>query len=183
MNAQYYIDKIKCAKFGDQASVLNLLELFNPILRKYAYKLSYDDAYADLRYGFLALIRAFPTENYFENDGAVVSYIQTSLTRAYIRINKRKSLDRVVVFFNELSPEQSQLIEDMAGAYDDYSGIFIGTLRKLLTVTEFNVIYRYYVFGFSIAEIAAQNKIARQTVNETKIRAVKKLRNSFDELG
>lgn len=180
MDTLYCFAEIKRAKYGNEQSALNLINHFNPILRKYAHLLSYADAYADLRCEFLALIKVFPTENHFENDGAVVNYIQKSIINAYTRINKKRKADRSVTFYNELSDEQVEAVENGTGTVDDYSGIFVEDLRKLLTITEFKVLYRYYILRFTIAEIAAQDNIARQTVNRTKKRAIGKLKALYD---
>jgi len=110
LDVNYYINEIERAKFGDEQSTLNLLDCFNPILRKYAYLLSYDDAYADLRCEFIGLIRSFPVGNYFENNGAVIGYIQKSIFHSYIRLSKKKAVDKAATFFNELSHQQSEMM-------------------------------------------------------------------------
>jgi hypothetical protein len=50
------IDIIVRSQGGDGDATLLLIEKFNPLLKKYAYKLSYDDAYNDLLLNFIELL-------------------------------------------------------------------------------------------------------------------------------
>lgn len=142
--------------------------------------LSYDDAYADLRGELLTVIKTFPTESYFENDKAVSSYIRKAVARSYVRLDKKKTADEAVTFFGELSDEQLEAIENRDGITDDYSEVFLDELKRLLTPTEFKILYRHYILGFTVADIANQDKIERQAVNQTKNRAIRKLKSFYE---
>lgn len=48
-----------------------------------------------------------------------------------------------------------------------------------LTKTEEDVIIRFFFWGDSIGEIAKRMKISRQSVNQTKNRAIKKLKKTY----
>ena len=50
------IAQIKQAALGNQQEMLNLIKQFDPLLKKYARKLYYPDAYCDLRLFFIDLI-------------------------------------------------------------------------------------------------------------------------------
>ena len=70
---------IRLADTNDSA-VLNLSALFNPLLKKYAYKLSYEDAYNDLLLFFIELIKKLsrnPLRK--QEDKYYLSYIKNSI--------------------------------------------------------------------------------------------------------
>lgn len=46
------------AQRGDEEAMLELIKRFQPLLRKYAKKLRYDDAYEDCRLFFIELIKS-----------------------------------------------------------------------------------------------------------------------------
>ncbi len=50
------IELISKSQSGDEDATLILIEKFKPLLKKYAYKLSYEDAYNDLLVDFIELI-------------------------------------------------------------------------------------------------------------------------------
>ena len=67
------IDKIKCAQAGNQEAMLDLINKFMPLLKKYCYKLGYEDSLEDLQLEFITLIFTFKTDNLRDkSDGAVV---------------------------------------------------------------------------------------------------------------
>lgn len=105
------IDIILKAQEGNNEASLILIGQFNPLLRKYAYKLS---------------------------------YAEVSLS-----------------------------------SYDNYNILLTLSLNKILNQQEFLVIYTIYFLGYSSADIAQASGISRQAVNQTKVRALKKLRNAL----
>lgn len=63
------------AKVGNSEILMELIKQFKPLLKKYAWKLGYEDAYEDLQLEFIKLIKEFPTETLsVKNDAGVVSY-------------------------------------------------------------------------------------------------------------
>ena len=51
---------------------------------------------------------------------------------------------------------------------------------KILNKWEYEVVYMIYICGYSAASIARITNRTRQSVNQTKNRALKKLKDSFD---
>jgi len=179
-----YFEEIKRAKSGNEESMLYLIECFDRLLKPYAYRLSYgfDDSYADLRCEFIALIMRFNTENHFVNNGAVIRYIQKSVRNSYIRLSKKRTIDKKVVAHNELSDKQVVAIENESGVTDDYPGVYFDILKKLLTTKEFKVLYRHYILDFTIEEIAEQDGISRKNTYKRKAKAIEKLKKFYDML-
>ena len=63
---------IKQAKNGDKSCMEKLIATFIPLIKKYSYKLNYEDAENDLIISLLQLIYDMPLSN---NDGQAVNYI------------------------------------------------------------------------------------------------------------
>lgn len=57
------IDIIVRSQGGYGDATLLLIEKFNPLLKKYAYELSYDDAYNDLLLNFIELLHNMQIKN------------------------------------------------------------------------------------------------------------------------
>lgn len=175
------IDIILKAQEGNNEASLILIGQFNPLLRKYAYKLSYDDAYNDLLVDFLEIIKSIDINNLHNNcDGSIVSYICKSVYTSYIGKSKAKhKYFQFVTPFSGLSENEKYYAEVSLASYDNYNILLTLSLNKILNQQEFLVIYTIYFLGYSSADIAQASGISRQAVNQTKVRALKKLRNAL----
>ena len=79
------------AKENDKSSMLALCQKFEPLLKKYCWLLSYEDAYNDLMETFLHTIMKIPIEKkQFYEDKYILSYIKTSIYHEFIRLNKKQ---------------------------------------------------------------------------------------------
>ena len=175
MKSNHILALIDHAKLREEQSVVELVILFKPLLRKYAKLLAYDDAYADLECEFLTIVMSFPPTANFINDGTAVNYIHKSIYHYYIYLSKKANADKAVIFYNDLTDKQRWEIAIENGAIDDYSEIEVDFFRKVLTRKEFDVVYRHYVLDFTIEEIACQDGITRQSANRTKKRGLRKM--------
>ena len=78
------------AKQKDQEAILKLIDKFNPLLKKYAYLLKYEDALQDLIIFFIDLLYKIPDsllQNY--NEGKIVVYIEKSVKHQYVYMSKK----------------------------------------------------------------------------------------------
>lgn len=170
------IEQIKA--LPDESSFLNILSEFDKLLKKYARLLSYDDAYEDLRLFFIELL--FDLKNkpeILKNDGIAVSYISTSIKNHYFYISKNQK--HVESNFSDLSDEQMVFI-DKSFSYttpDSISDYF--PISKKLTELEAYVITMFYTYEFPISTIAKYSGKSRQAVNQAKLRALKKIKESY----
>ena len=83
-------DLIYNAQKGDKEAMLELIQKFSPLFRKYARKLNYEDAYEDIILFYMEMIRSVNLERIVSlEDGAVISYINVSIINYY---NKRIKL-------------------------------------------------------------------------------------------
>lgn len=71
---------------GDGSSTLKLIDKFNPLLKKYTYKLNYEDAYNDLLFDFLKFLNTIPLDSIRNpNEGILINYIKKSIHNSYIK--------------------------------------------------------------------------------------------------
>jgi len=175
------IDIIIQSQSGRKISTLELVKKFEPLLKKYAYLLDYDDAYNDLLVDYLELIKKINVSLLRNIDeGSIVSYIQKSVYSCYIKRSKySRSYITKNSFFCELSDGEMRIIDRLSSLNDDYKRIENIDIRKILNYSEYIVIYMFYYYGYSIAEIARDKKISRQAINQTKIKALKKLNELY----
>lgn len=73
------------AKGGNQNSMLEILNKFKPLIKKYSYKMNYEDAENDLILSMIQLINDMPC---LSNDGQAVNYINQSMYNAYVKYIK-----------------------------------------------------------------------------------------------
>lgn len=60
--------------------------------------------------------------------------------------------------------------------YDHYNGLVLSTLKELLSNTEYEIIVAIYFHQYSVSQVALHKAISRQAVNQTRIRALMKLK-------
>lgn len=62
---------------------------------------------------------------------------------------------------------------------DQYDQLTLQDLRKVLNKYEFAIIYAIYFEQQSVAEVARQKHKTRQAINQTKIKALQKLKETW----
>lgn len=165
----------------DESATLQLLELFDKLLKKYARLLGTEDAYEDLRLFFLELLEKLKSKELCsESDGYTVNYISKSVKNQYIALSKAQKLRRENTF-SDISEEQMVYVEQIAATDDriDISSYF-PSANKLFE-REKTILQDFFVNEFSIEEIAQKLNISRQAVNQGKNRALDKIRKALDE--
>lgn len=166
-------------KLPDEAAALQLLEMFEKLLKKYARQLGTEDAYEDLRLFFFELITKLKGKDISsDNDGYIVSYIAKSIKNQYIFMSKQRNADNIDTF-SDISEEQMIYIEQLA-ASDNQTDISIYfPSHNKLTEKEETILRLYFVNGYSIETISNQLKVSRQAVNQAKNRAINKIRDAY----
>lgn len=165
------------SQHGDKNAILFLINKFNPLLKKYAYKLKYDDAYNDLLVDFINVIKSINIGNMRNrNEGTYVSYLHESIYRCYTKKLSYLYEQFQMVSYSSLSKEEQYIIDAKASTNDRYIYYNISDIKKILSEEEFSIIYSIYMEGMSVSEIARQKNISRQAINQKKIKALKKLK-------
>lgn len=161
------IDLITKSQEGNENATLLLIKKFDPLLRKYAYKLYYEDAYNDLLVDFIELIHNLQLDHiYNKSEGCIVSYICTSIRASYIKkligIKKLK----VYISFSELSDNELYYADVLSSTYDEYFHHELPDIHNMmLTAAELSVIKMIFCFGYTVKEVASAYGISRQAVN------------------
>ena len=167
---------------NDSNCMTTLIEKFQPILRKYAVESDYEDAYNDLLIEFIEFVKKF-NDSYLINkdDFTLLAYIRESIYHSYIKKSKiNTQYKKMHRLFSEISEEQRLLLETLTEQYDTYSELDDLFFKKYLTDLELNIIKLIYYHDLSVNQISKFKKMSRQAVNQTKIRAISKLKNKFD---
>lgn len=176
MNCTLY-DQVKSYQAGSQESALEILRSFAPLLKKHAYWLHTEDAYEELQCGLLEALKSLRLDRLSSvSQGDMVRYIQKIIRSQYIRLSKQRNKIGSEILLDDLNTRDTlQYIQRCSNA-DDYSHLLFSDARKILTSTEYRVIWLLYHENRSAAEAARALGKTRQAVNQVKQRALKKLR-------
>jgi RNA polymerase sigma factor (sigma-70 family) len=170
-------DLIVQAKARNADATMELIKQFNPLLKKYAYKLFYEDAYNDLVVDLIEIIQNIRLERVYSRDeGSLIAYISTSVYNSYLERVKYKKFYDQVGLNSQLSDSEHYFVEIALSTTDTYFSNELPDLQKYLTITEETVIDMLYFKGYTVKEIARHFGITRQAVNQMKKRALEKLR-------
>ncbi len=164
------LETLQKAKYDDKDALMELIEKFKPIIRKYSRKLKYDTAESDLVIELIKIIKVIPTNREsLNNDNEFVSYIAAAIRYEYYKLRKQSLLN----FYQEI-PLNDFIVIDCRQIDHDLR-IFINQLVDKLPNKEKFIISSIFFYGYSEAELAKKLSISRQAVNKTKNNALKKL--------
>lgn len=114
----------------------------------------------------------------FENDGKAVQYIAKAVkNRYYVLSKKHKKLP--IQNFSYLSEEQYHFILSLISTTSISTISDYFPINNTLTENEKEIIFLYYMHGYSSTEIAEKMNKTRQAVNQTKIRALRKIKRTM----
>lgn len=168
------IDK---AQENDNEALMELIDKFQPLIRKYSLKLNYEDAYEDLILWFIELVKTYKLADLREE--VIVSYINVSIKNYYNKKIGKLIENKREFLWSEMKEEVSYYAEKLL-ATDDEKDLFMELqLKEVLNDSEYQIIYRIYIEGYSTAEIARLMKKTRQAVNQKKQRAIKKIKKFY----
>lgn len=171
---------LKKAQEGDQDCCCLTIGKFEGLIKKYAKKLSYEDAENDLICYFVELIYTLPLQKFKEGEeGRIVSYISSSIVNHYYFLLKRKIKKKNELYISEMSEEQQYMIESKLSRCDSYENLFLEDIQRELSEKEWSLLKGIYLQGLSPAEIAKIEGVTRQAVNQAKLRILIKLRRMY----
>lgn len=162
------------AQAGNQDAMLQLIARFQPLLRKYARILNYEDSYNDLVVLFIESIHNTKIEKVKnKNEGAIVNYIAKSIFHSYCKLVGQAVAQRVTpCSLEDMSNRQLYA----SAAYHSPMHQALDFPHGLLSPREEHILKLIYEKDLSVAEIAQKYHISRQAVNQTKLRGESKLR-------
>lgn len=165
-------DKLIEIKNGNHDSLEEIISILNPLIHKYSRLLDGEDTKQDLTIYLISLINKIPInkETFFENN-AILAYISKSIKNEYIKLSKKHDKKRN----NEIKLD---LNIDM-GYEELESEIEMLDLFNVLTLKEAYIMKLIYLNYLSVTEVSEFMKISRQSVNQTKNRALNKLKKLY----
>ena len=167
------------AREHDEAAMVELIERFYPLFKKYALKLEYEDAYEDLILWFIELIKSDRLTTLQEE--VIVSYIHVSVNNYYKKkIGKVIESKREIVLSN-LSEEHIYYLEARTAKEDDKDLFWELNVTEVLNESEHQILHLVFNHGYSTAEIARMSGKSRQAVNQQKQRALEKIRKMMNK--
>lgn len=161
------------AEKHDEKAMVELIERFSPLFKKYALKLGYEDAYEDIILWFIELVKSGKLASLQEK--VIVSYIQVSVMNYYNKKIRKIIESRKEIVLSDLSEEHTYLIEAKIAKEDRQDLFWELNVIDILNKSELQLLRLSFYYGYSIAEIARISGKSRQAVNQKKKRALKKL--------
>lgn len=175
-------DVILRSQNGDKDATLFLVEKFNPLLKKYSFKLFYEDSYNDLLTDFLELIHNIQISAlHCKDEGSVVNYISASIHNSYLKRLRQIHEFRKFRSFSELNDTELYYIEVTCSTNDTYQECDSGSIGRVLSNSEQSLINMIYYLGYTPTEISKVIGVSRQAVNQMKNRALRKLRILYSD--
>lgn len=175
------VELIMNAQSKDENAMVNLIFKFDPLLKKYARKLDHEDAYEDMIVYFIELIHYIDIKRLKNpTDGGIVTYINRAVYNYYCRKVKELIYSRNEIVMSDLSAEQNYMLESRFSTKEKSDFLRELEAEKYLTEKEFATIDLIFIKGYSAEEIAGMKQCSRQSVNQTKKRALKKIASLMD---
>ncbi|QUH30586.1 sigma-70 family RNA polymerase sigma factor [Vallitalea guaymasensis] len=162
-------------KTQNEKIVINIINSFNPLINKYARKLSYDEAQSDLIIYLIKSIYKIPD---LSGDAKIVKYFSNSLYYGYIKLLKKdikiKNNEIIVDFCNE---KYNNLIKDY-GEITDIK-IDINHSIDLLPKKERKIIQYKFFEQKTYTEISRKINLTRPTIKKYEEKGLAFLKNEL----
>lgn len=156
---------------SEKDEMLSLLRQFDPLLKKYAHELRYEDAYNDLQLCFIELIERIKIEGFIgKGEEYLLSYIRKSVVSFSIKLSKQKMYHRV---------DKLQNVDFSQSNF--YIGLLWCDLQNLLTKDEQQFLVDLYFEDISASELARRGQVTKQAISNKKRRILDKIRTYYKE--
>lgn len=109
-------------------------------------------------------------------DQSIAAYIKVSVAHFYSKKTRGIYEKEREIAFSDLTEEQRYYVETKTAKQDEQNIFTELGVDKFLNPNEKSILYLVYARGYTIAEIARKYHKSRQTVNQLKMRTLKKLR-------
>lgn len=176
------LNQIKLAQKTKGTELLDIIEKFKPLVCKYAGLLINEDAKNDLECHLIDVLLKIDASGFSESgDNALIAYIKRSLYHRYIYLSKRENREQKLTPFSSLNKRDLAIMERNSSISNPTDDLMISEISKWLNKKEFEIIYMHYIIGIPISQIARNFSCSRQSINQTKNRALKKLREHISK--
>jgi RNA polymerase sigma factor (sigma-70 family) len=172
------IDIVKKARKGEKEAMIELLEKFKPLIKKYSYKLNYEDSEAELVLFLLEIVHSMEIENgSYINDECVIGYINKCFINKFYKLSNSRYMKSIIetCLEIEISNEEDYL--------DIETNIYVNELLGKLTNRQRMIVHSIYIDNKQQKQIAKEFHISRQAIHRTKRRAFEILKNEMEFMG
>lgn len=175
-------EKIRLAQTGNDEAMVEILDICNPLIRKYTRLLNYDeDCRSELILKVISLVKNEIKLEKIQNpnDGVMINYFSKALRNQYIAL----SIGKCHIRDHEAGYEQDTFLDIVDGIPQKdgemEESILYETMRKTLTERESLCVQRIVLEGWTAEAVAEELGITKQAVNQCKKRALDKLRKFY----
>lgn len=180
MNEFGLFKQIESAQNGDSEASYELIKSFTPLLRHYARLCPYEDAFEEFQIMLLEIIKNINLHSFSnKNNAIIIAYFRKSIFHKYLQLSKQETLHSQCIDYEDLSDFQKACYDQKCSTTDTHDLLFLSDVKRILTSTQFTIIWLHFFKGYTIQQIAQYLHISRQSVNTTKLAAIKKLRDNF----
>lgn len=164
----------KYQKENDSKILEELIMQFSPLLKKYASKISFEDSMQDLTVTFIEIMLKLPLDKVNE-DKYILAYISTSIKNKYLSLSSDQYKNSII----DYQPKDllENIIKDFN--YDDISKFELLNSMDSLTNKEKFIINSIFFKDISVIDISKKLNESRQSVNQVKLKALKKLKKEL----
>jgi RNA polymerase sigma factor (sigma-70 family) len=155
-------ETIKKAKNNDTKSIEELINYFNPLLKKYASKHSeFEDTYSELILHFIETINKIPLDKKIKEEKYILAYIKKSIHNKYLKLINSNNL--------------TFKLTNNDAYYNDESNLIFYDLISSLSKKEQTILTKKFVYNLKNIEISNQLNISPQNIQMCIKRALKKI--------
>lgn len=174
-------DIVMQAQQSDENAMLKLIDKFKPLLKCYARKLNYEDAYEDMVLFFIELVNSFNVDRLSTaEDGDIVSYINISVRNFYYKKIATLVMYKKEIVLSNLTEEQIYYIDSKLSRHDEYSFMLEMDIKEIVNANEYEILYKIFVRGYTSTEIAYMTNKSKQAINQMKKRALSKIKKYIE---
>lgn len=158
-----------------------IMDKMSPLINRYArmlYKDENEDVCSEL---MMALWKAVDDLEYYENDGQIISFINTAIRNKYLELYKKS---RKIHDFETLMKEEDTVFQTIAYQGNEFDDVLFreDVLRIVNTYSGLKkeIVYCFLVKELSDSEIAEQLNVSRQYVNRIRRDLRKKVSKALE---
>ncbi len=157
---------------GDKDSIIEIINKFMPLIKKYSRELAYDGAESDLSIALIAIIKSYPVykNNKVRDECEIISYISISIRHKFIELSKKNCK----ITTNETLLNEDMYLTQSANDIDDM--VFVNELLDKLPIKQKQLLTYLFINEYSESEIALKLNVSRQYINKIKKKALNNLK-------
>ena len=170
------VELIHLIQNEDEQAMLEMINMFSPIIKKYDRYSKYDeDFHSEMILKIISIAHSIDLTRLKEsNSFVIIRYINKAIRNLNISYSTNKKISsESVLSYDDIEIE---IRDHYLGNQSEYDEILLDMfLKNILTEKEYICMYYLLFENFSISDIARKLNITRQSVHETKNRALSKI--------